>query len=53
MKLNSEELYKIEGGSSAISATLLNALSRAASTLLELGRTVGTAIRRTYSKNYC
>jgi hypothetical protein len=50
MKLKNEELYKIQGGASA---TLLNAFSRAVSTILELGRTVGSAIRRAYSKNYC
>jgi hypothetical protein len=51
MKLKEEELYKIQGG--AVTATLLNALSRAASTILEIGRSVGSAIRRAYSKNYC
>lgn len=51
MQLNEQELIKIQGG--AISATLLNAVSRAVSTILELGRTVGSAIRRIYSKNYC
>lgn len=51
MKLSEEELNKIYGG--AISAALLNAFSRAISTILELGRTVGSSIRRFYSKNYC
>ena len=51
MKLQEQELIKIQGG--AITAALLNAISRAASTILEIGRTVGSAIRRLYSKNYC
>lgn len=51
MKLNEQELSNINGG--AISASLLNALSRAMTTILELGRTVGSAIRRLYSKKYC
>lgn len=51
MRLKELELYEIKGG--AISATLLNAVSRAVTTILELGRTIGTSIRRIYSKNYC
>lgn len=51
MKLQETELYNISGG--AISAALINAIARAVSTVLDLGRTVGTAIRRIYSKNYC
>lgn len=51
MKLSEQELTSIYGG--AISASLLNAFSRAMTTILELGRTVGSAIRRLYSKNYC
>ncbi len=51
MKLNEVELYEVKGG--AITATFLNAVSRAVSTILTLGQTVGTAIRRIYSKNYC
>lgn len=51
MKLSEQELKKIYGG--AISASLLNAFSRAMSTILELGRTVGSSIRRLYNKNYC
>lgn len=51
MKLNEQDLIKIQGG--LISASLLNAFSRAITTILGLGRTVGSAIRRIYSKNYC
>lgn len=51
MKLDNKELYEIQGG--AISAALLNALARAGNTILELGRVVGSAIRRMYSRNYC
>jgi hypothetical protein len=51
MKLEEQELISIQGGS--ITASYLNAVSRAVSTILDLGRTVGTAIRRLYSKNYC
>lgn len=51
MKLNEMELYKINGG--AISATFLNAIARAINTILNLGRTLGSSIRRIYNKNYC
>lgn len=51
MKLTDQELFKIQGG--ALSASLLNAFARAVSTILDLGRTIGSAIRRMYSKNYC
>ena len=51
MKLNNYELKNIEGG--AITASLLNALSRAISTTLNLGQVIGSAIRRVFSKNYC
>lgn len=51
MKLTDQELFKVQGG--AISASLLNAVARAINTFLDLGRTIGSAIRRIYSKNYC
>ena len=51
IELKKEELYNISGG--GITASWLNALSRAASTLLDLGRSLGTAIRRSFSGNVC
>lgn len=51
MKLEEKDLYEIKGG--GVSATLLNSVARIISTVLELGRTVGSSIRRIYSKNYC
>jgi hypothetical protein len=49
--LTEEELLMIRGG--GLAATMLNSLSRLIGTILELGRTVGSAIRRGYSKSYC
>ena len=46
-KLNKEQLLKITGGS--ISATLLNALVRGVNVFLDVGRSVGSAIRRFFS----
>ncbi len=53
MQLNEQQMYGIQGGGISINATLINAFARAISTILDLGRTVGSAIRRIYSKNYC
>ena len=49
--LSKEELFVIKGGS--FSAALLNSISRLVDTLLRLGQTVGSAIRRSYEKKYC
>ena len=51
MKLKEIELYEIRGG--AVTATFLNSVARIISTVLDLGRTVGSSIRRIYTKNYC
>ncbi len=51
MKLSEYELSNLQGG--AITAALLNSVARVLNTVLELGRTVGSSIRRIYSKNYC
>ena len=50
--LNKEELMNIEGGA-WYSASFLNSISRAISTLVDLGRTLGSSIRRTLSGNVC
>lgn len=51
MKLSENELINIQGGGTT--ASFLNAAARAVNTVLDLGRTVGSAIRRIYSKNFC
>lgn len=53
MKLNNEELVKIYGGAITMNSTLLNSIARIVTTLLDLGRSVGAAIARYRSKNYC
>lgn len=52
LELGNNELINIEGGAS-FSATLLNAASRAISTFMELGRNLGSAIRRVVSGSVC
>ena len=50
-KLNKEQLLKITGG--GISATLLNALARGIDVFLDVGRSIGSAVRRIISGNKC
>lgn len=49
--LSSEELMNIKGG--AITAALLNSISRIIDTLLNLGQIVGSSLRRSLSKKAC
>lgn len=53
-KLNKEELYKINGGATNFfSAQFLNSIARIASVLLDIGRSIGSSIRRINSNNIC
>lgn len=49
---NENELYEITGGIS-FTSSVLNALSTCARTILELGRSFGSALRRTVTGNLC
>ena len=49
--MNKEELKKIIGG--GVSASFLTAIVRTVTTILDLGRSVGTAIRRIQSGTIC
>lgn len=51
MKLSNNELINIVGGS--WTAAYLNAAARAVNTILELGRTVGSSIRRAITRSFC
>lgn len=51
MILKKDELITIKGG--AISASWLNYITRAISLLFEIGRSIGSSIRRAYTHNYC
>lgn len=52
MQLTKQELLVINGGG-VISGTLLNAIARGINVLLDLGRSLGTAIRRVASNTVC
>lgn len=47
--LRNDELYNIEGG--GISGTLINSITRGIDTILGMGRSLGSAIRRIGSNN--
>lgn len=49
--MENSELILIKGG--AFSANLLNTLVKTATTLYELGRVLGSIIRRAKSRSYC
>ncbi len=51
-KLEMEEMMEIVGGIS-ISAALFSALSKAATTILDAGRALGSALRRISSNELC
>ncbi len=53
IELKKDELLQISGGANWLSASFLNAVSRAVSTLMDLGRSLGTSIRRTISGQVC
>lgn len=50
--MTKEELMLVTGGGS-INASLVNAIVRFATILLEIGRTIGSVINRTTTKNFC
>ena len=50
-KLKEKELRNIQGG--GISASFITAAVRAVTSLLELGRSLGTAVRRIHSGSVC
>ena len=53
MKLTRQELLDVKGGAVTVSATLINALARGISVLFELGKAVGSSIRRAITKTTC
>ena len=52
VKLKDEELYATIGGAS-ISSSLLNSIARLITTILDLGRTIGSSLYRYKNNDYC
>ena len=51
-ELNNKELMNIEGGAS-LTAAFLNAAARTIETVMDIGRSLGSAIRRAFSGKVC
>ena len=52
MELNKNQLLSVVGGVS-ISGTLINSFVRGITAIFDIGRSIGTAIRRIRSGNIC
>lgn len=51
MKMTEHELLEVTGG--AVTATLINSIARGITTIVDLGRSLGSAIRRIVSNKIC
>lgn len=51
--LEYNELIEVVGGGNTLSGTLLNAMSKIINTVLDTGRSLGSAIRRIKTGNVC
>lgn len=52
IKLTKNELIEIEGGFN-ITGTLLNSITKGVSVIMDIGRSLGSSIRRIMSGNLC
>lgn len=53
MELSKKELFSIYGGGFSLSGTLLNSIVRGINAVLELGRSIGSSIRRIQTNSVC
>lgn len=51
IKLNKQQLLEIDGG--GISGTLLSSIIKGVTSIFDLGKSLGTALRRIIGKNIC
>jgi len=52
MKLSINEMKKIKGGTN-LSSSIINALVRSVNSILDVGRYLGSGIRRLFEKESC
>ncbi|MBQ9071664.1 MAG: hypothetical protein IJY25_00705 [Bacilli bacterium] len=52
-ELSNKELLSIDGGANWFTAAFFNAASRALSTIVDIGRSLGSSIRRMINGSYC
>ncbi len=50
-EIEEKELYLINGGGYALTATIINAVVSATKIVLEIGRSLGSSLRRTSGKS--
>ena len=53
MMLSKDELINIKGGASGVSGTLINSIVKLVSTMFDIGKTIGSAIRYKKSGYTC
>lgn len=53
IELRKEELLEVKGGASWFSGSFISAITKAGNTLLDMGRSLGTAVRRIFSGSVC
>ena len=53
MELNNKELLEIDGGANFYTAAFINAAARGISTIMDVGRSLGSAIRRLVNGKWC
>lgn len=51
MVLQNSELINVKGGS--LTTSMINALTKAMTTILKIGQTIGSVIRRSVTHTYC
>ena len=51
-KINRNELYSIIGGA-GLTGTMLNAIAKGVTSMYNIGRALGSALRRAISGKYC
>lgn len=51
MNLTNQELMVITGG--GITTAMINAITKAMTTIIKIGQTIGSVIRRTVTNTYC
>ena len=52
-ELTNKELLSVDGGANWLTAAFFNAASRALSTIIDIGRSLGSSIRRAINGSYC
>ncbi len=52
-ELKDKELMNVDGGAISFNGALLNSIARVLSTIMDIGRNLGSAITRISNGNYC